>query len=128
MKFEEVFLEYQNLKQNLLDRKQAIIKRNLEDITRLDSELVVIIDKIKKIDISNNDFTKEEKEQLKSLGKEIKKLEENNEMLIKHSLDVINNTLSGIFNIIIKDKNTYNSKGLNCNEDETPFSSIVEEA
>ncbi len=128
MKFEEVLLEYENLKQNLLDRKQAIIKRNIDLISKLDNELVVIADKIKKFDISNNNFTDEEKAQLKTLGKEIKKLQENNEILIKYSLDVINNTLSGILNIIYKDKNTYNSKGLNCNGDETPFSSIIEEA
>ena len=128
MKFEEVLSEYKNLKQNLLDRKQAIIKRNIEVITRLDEELVVIADKIKKFDILNNNFTEDEKKELKTLGKEIKKLEENNETLIKYSLNVINSTLSGILNIINKDKNTYNSKGLNCRGDEIPFSSIIEEA
>lgn len=129
MNYEEIYNEYKKIKDNLLARKNAIIKRNLEEIYRLDEELITISEKIKSYDLKNNNFTQEEKQSLKNLASEIKQLEENNEILINHSLGVIKNTLSGILNIIQKDKNSYNSKGLNCqNEDESPLSSIIEEA
>ena len=129
MKFEEVYSEYEKLRNNLSSRRTAIIKRNLEEIGRLDEELIVISEKIKAFDLKNNNFTEKEKESLKTLASEVKNLEENNEILINYSLNVINNTLSGILNIIQKDKTSYNSKGLNCqNEDENAISSIIEEA
>ena len=129
MKFEEVYSEYEKLRNNLSSRRTAIIKRNLEEIGRLDEELIVISEKIKAFDLKNNNFTEKEKESLKTLVSEVKNLEENNEILINYSLNVINNTLSGILNIIQKDKTSYNSKGLNCqNEDENAISSIIEEA
>ncbi len=129
MKFEEVYSEYEKLRNNLSSRRTAIIKRNLEEIGRLDEELIVISEKIKTFDLKNNNFTEKEKESLKTLVSEVKNLEENNEILINYSLNVINNTLSGILNIIQKDKTSYNSKGLNCqNEDENAISSIIEEA
>ena len=43
MKFEEVYSEYEKLRNNLSSRRTAIIKRNLEEIGRLDEELIVII-------------------------------------------------------------------------------------
>ena len=129
MKFEEVYSEYEKLRNNLSSRRTAIIKRNLEEIGRLDEELIVISERIKTFDLKNNNFTEKEKESLKTLASEVKNLEENNEILINYSLNVINNTLSGILNIIQKDKTSYNSKGLNCqNEDENAISSIIEEA
>ena len=129
MKFEEVYSEYERLRNNLSSRRTAIIKRNLEEIGRLDEELIVISERIKTFDLKNNNFTEKEKESLKTLVSEVKNLEENNEILINYSLNVINNTLSGILNIIQKDKTSYNSKGLNCqNEDENTISSIIEEA
>ena len=129
MKFEEVYSEYERLRNNLSSRRTAIIKKNLEEIGRLDEELIVISERIKAFDLKNNNFAESEKESLKTLASEIKKLEENNEILINYSLNVINNTLSGILNIIQKDKTSYNSKGLNCqNEDEDTISSIIEEA
>lgn len=129
MKFEEVYSEYERLRNNLSSRRTAIIKRNLEEIGRLDEELIVISERIKAFDLKNNNFTEKEKESLKTLVSEVKNLEENNEILINYSLNVINNTLSGILNIIQKDKTSYNSKGLNCqNEDENAISSIIEEA
>ena len=129
MKFEEIYSEYEKLRNNLSSRRIAIIKKNLEEIGRLDEELIVISERIKAFDLKNNNFTESEKESLKTLASEIKNLEENNEILINYSLNVINNTLSGILNIIQKDKTSYNSKGLNCqNEDENTISSIIEEA
>ncbi len=129
MEYEEIYNEYKKIKDNMLERKEAIIVRNLEKIYKLDEELIEITEKLKTYDLKDNNFTSEEKQNLKDLVSEIKKLEENNEILINHSLGVIKNTLSGILNIIQKDKNSYNSKGLNCqNEDESPISSIIEEA
>jgi hypothetical protein len=60
---------------------------------------------------------------------EIKTLQENNEILIKHSLNVINNILSGILNIAQNEKTSYNAQGKGCQDSESlDISSITEEA
>ena len=131
MNFEKIYNTYFKLKENLALKKEAIIKKNLDELTKIDEELVVLCEQLKTFDIQKlgQDFTKEEKEKLKELGEEIKKLENNNEILIKHSLDVINNLMSGILNIAKKDISSYNSKGMNCaNTDSLGISSITEEA
>ena len=131
MDFEKVYSVYEELKENLLQKHDVIIKKNVEELSRLDEITYVIIDKIKKFNLDKepNDFTLEQKQKLKSLGLEIKKIENNNEILIKHSLNVINNLLSGILNIVQSDKNVYNAQGIECTPDETlDISSITEEA
>ena len=81
------------------------------------------------LSLANNSFSEDEKENLRKLGEEIKTLQENNEILIKHSLGVINNILSGILNIAQNDKCSYNSRGLGCQDSESlDISSITEEA
>jgi len=131
MDFEKVYSAYEELKENLLQKHDVIIKKNVEELSRLDEITYVIIDKIKKFNLDKepNDFTLEQKQNLKSLGLEIKKIENNNEILIKHSLNVINNLLSGILNIVQSDKNVYNAQGIECTPDESlDISSITEEA
>ena len=131
MDFKTVYETYEELKENLVQKHDSIIKKNMEELNRLDEMSCVIIEKIKKfnLDTEPNSFTDEEKQRLKDLGQEIKKIEENNEILIKHSLDVINNLLSGILNIVQSDKNTYNAQGIECTADESlDISSITEEA
>ena len=131
MDFDKVYSAYEELKENLVQKHDVIIKKNVEELSRLDEACYVIIDKIKKfnLDSQTNDFTEEQKNRLKELSLEIKKIEENNEILIKHSLNVINNLLSGILNIVQPDKNIYNAQGIECTIDETlDISSITEEA
>ena len=131
MNYNDVYAAYSELKEILLKKHDVIIKKNLEELNSLDEATIVAIEKIKKFNLENtqNSFTEEEKENLRRLGREIKKIEENNEILIKHSLGVINNILSGILNIVQSDKNSYNSKGIGCTDSESmDISSITEEA
>ena len=129
MNYDEVYDTYLELKNALEGKKQAIIKRNLEELSRLDENLTVLCQKIEKFDLKNSSkaFTDEQKENLKKLGEKIKHLEENNEILIKHSLDVINGLLSGILNIVNND-DSYDAKGKSCSSDDLEISSITEEA
>ena len=131
MDFDKVYETFEELKENLIQKHDVIIKKNVEELSRLDEACYVIIDKIKKfnLDSQTNDFTEEQKNRLKELSLEIKKIEENNEILIKHSLNVINNLLSGILNIVQPDKNIYDAHGTSCTIDESlDISSITEEA
>ena len=129
MNFEEVYGAFLELKEILITKKEVIIKKNLEVLNSTDEAMVVALERIKKYDILNNNFGEEQKESLKKLGKEIKILQENNEILIKHSLDVINNILSGILNIAQNEKTSYNAKGIGCQDSESlDISSITEEA
>ena len=131
MNYSEIYQIYSNLKKNLALKKNAIVKRNLDELHRIDEELIVLCEQLKTKDIKEafKTFTDDEKNQLKELALEIKKLENNNEILIKHSLDVINNLMSGILNIAKQDISSYNSKGMNCTTtDILGTSSITEEA
>lgn len=120
--------------QNLLSiKKEAIIKNDIEILTKTDEEIVVIFEDIQKTNLKEEiEFLNEnEKAEIKKIVQEIKKAENDNEILIKHSLDVINGLLSGILNIAQNENHShsYNSKGENCVDDEAyRISSITEEA
>ena len=129
MNYSEVFSAFEELKRILVEKKEAIIKKNLELLNSTDEATIVVVEKIKKYDLANNSFSEDEKENLRKIGEEIKILQENNEILIKHSLGVINNILSGILNIAQNDKCSYNSRGIGCQDSESlDISSITEEA
>lgn len=129
MNYEEVKNSFLELKDILIKKKEAIIKKDLENLSSTDEAIMVIIEKISKYDILNNNFDENQKQELKKIGDEIKVIQKNNEILIKHSLDVINNILSGILNIAQNDKASYNSKGKGCQSNESlDISSITEEA
>ena len=131
MIYSEVFEAYKELEENLAQKKEAIIKKDLEKLNSLDENLKVLVEKINKFDLKNspNTFSDEQKAELRQLGEKIKVIEENNEILIKHSLGVINGLLSGILNIAQSEMNSYNSKGMSYSDDESlDISSITEEA
>lgn len=131
MEYTEVYAAYCELKEILTKKHDVIIKKNLEELNKLDELTIITIEKIKKFNLENtpNSFSDEEKESLRKLGKEIKEIEENNEILIKHSLGVINNILSGILNMVQSDKNSYDAQGKGCiNNESLDISSITEEA
>ena len=131
MEYSEVYAAYSELKDIVERKREAIIKKNLEDLNNLDEATLITVEKIKRfnLDTTPNSFSDKEKEDLKKLGEEIKKLEENNEILINHSLGVINNILSGILNIVQSDKNSYDAQGKGCiNQESLKISSITEEA
>ena len=129
MNYNEVYNTFLELKEVLKTKKEAIIKKNLEVLNSTDESIIVLLEKIGKFDIQNNDFSQNEKDDLKKLGEEIKILQENNEILIKHSLNVINNILSGILNIAQNEKTSYNAKGVGYQDSESlDISLITEEA
>ena len=130
MVFEEVYNTFSELKKVLEEKKQAIIKKDLEKIATCDEMSLALCEKIQKYNLDKeNDFSQEQKASLKALGGEIKVIQENNEILIKHSLDVINNILTGILNIAQNEKNSYNEKGIGLkNSESLDISSITEEA
>lgn len=129
MEYNEVYATFLELKEVLLNKKEAIIKKNLEVLNSTDEAVIVLVEKINKFDLQNNSFSEDEKQNLKKLGEEIKVIQENNEILIKHSLNVINNILSGILNIAQNEKTSYNAKGAGCQDSESlNISSITEEA
>lgn len=131
MDYGEVLKAYSDLKELTLQKKQAIIKKQSEELNKIDEETIVLCEKISKFDLKNNTnlFSEEQKQELKKLGEEIKVIQENNEILIKHSLGVINNILSGILNVVQSEKNSYNAKGMGCTDNESlDISSITEEA
>ena len=86
MNYSEVYNIFLELKDVLLAKKEAIIKKDLEALNICDENSIILVEKIGKYDILNNQFLQDEKEELKKLGEEIKKIQENNEILIKQQL------------------------------------------
>ena len=133
MNFNDLKENLSKLKNLLSIKKEAIVKNDIETLTKTDEDIVVIFEEIKKVDLkeATKSLTDSEKAQIRQLSQEIKKLENDNEILIKHSLDVINGLLSGILNIAQNEtySHSYDSKGKNCvDEDTYRISSITEEA
>jgi len=131
MEFQEVYSVYSELKNTLEEKKQAIIKKDIEKLGKIDEICIGLCEKIKKVNIEDfeKNISQNQKEQLKELATKIKEIEESNKILIEHSLGVINRTLSGILNLVQPDKSSYNSKGASCCNDESlDISSVVEEA
>ena len=129
--YKEVLDTFSELKDLLEAKKEAIIHKNLDDLAKIDENIVIISEKIAKFDLNKmqETFSDEEKQELKKLGERIKVLQENNEILIKYSINVINNILSGILNIAANDSTSYNAQGKSCTDNETlDISSITEEA
>ena len=75
MNYSEIYQIYSNLKENLALKKNAIVKRNLDELHRIDEELIVLCEQLKTKDIKEifKTFTDDEKNQLKELALEIKK-------------------------------------------------------
>lgn len=130
MNFNDVIKVFTDLKNVLFEKKQAIIKKDMDKLAQIDEETAVLCQQIAKFKLEENQdlFSDDEKKQLKQLGEEIKNLTQNNEILIKHSLGVINGILSGILNIAQKEKNSYNSRGQGTNDESMDISSVIEEA
>ena len=130
MSYQEIYQIYSKVKENLILKKDAIVKKNLDDLYKIDEQLLVLCEQLKTFNIKEifQNLTSEEKIHLKDLAKEIKILENNNEILIKHSLDVINNLMSGILNIANKDISSYDEKGQSSKQDYSNTFSITEEA
>ena len=83
---------------------------------------------IAKFDFDKYNLKETEKNELRTIAKEIKELNKNNEILINHSLNVINEMLSGILNIAQSEKSSYNEKGIKTNQKSLDISSITKEA
>ena len=129
--YQEVLETFNELKSLLETKKDAIIHKKLDELAKTDENIIILSKKIEKFNLEEmqKTFSDEQKQELKKLGSRIKVLQENNEILIKHAIGVINNILSGILNIAANDKSSYNSQGKSCTDNETlDISSITEEA
>lgn len=129
--YQEIYSLYKELKTLLERKKEALKSRNLDELSCVDEECLVINEKFKKYDLKNvlESFNDEQKAELKKIADEIKVIQEHNEMLINHSLNVINNTLAGIINIVQSDSTSYNAQGkTQGDKDGLNISSITEEA
>ncbi len=128
MTFDEIYSTYKLLKENLIEKKQSIIQKDLEKMQVLDENMIQLCETIAKFDFDKYNLKETEKNELRTIAKEIKELNKNNEILINHSLNVINEMLSGILNIAQSEKSSYNEKGIKTNQKSLDISSITKEA
>lgn len=129
--FEEVKQKYIELKELLEHKKQVLIKKDVEELARIDEKLICLYNDIKVVHTHKSElnFTQEEKDQLNNLAQVINQTQKDNEVLILHSLSVINKLFEGILNITSSGKDEYNRLGKKNQTNEfVDISSITEEA
>ena len=128
--FEKILEIYLTIK-NLLEKKQqALIKKDLEMLASCDENLICAYNEVKNIYENKDKFTlsDEQKKQLNEITAQIGHLQKNNEVLITHSLNVINKIFEGILNITSAKNADYNHLGKKNQENCLDISSITEEA
>lgn len=128
--FEKILEIYLTIK-NLLEKKQqALIKKDLEMLASCDENLICAYNEVKNIYENKDKFTlsDEQKKQLNEITARIGHLQKNNEVLITHSLNVINKIFEGILNITSAKNADYNHLGKKNQDSGLDISSITEEA
>lgn len=128
--FEKILEIYLTIK-NLLEKKQqALIKKDLEMLASCDENLICAYNEVKNIYEQRDKFTltRGEKDELNKITAQIGQLQKNNEVLITHSLNVINKIFEGILNITSAKNADYNHLGKKNQDSGLDISSITEEA
>lgn len=128
--FEKIKESYISIKTLLEQKQRALVEKNLEELTSCDEKLICAYNEIKIIYERKDEFSlnKEQKEELRALSEQIGKLQKNNEVLIAHSLNVINKIFEGILNISSAKNADYNHLGKKNQDNTLEISSITEEA
>ena len=128
--FDKIKEIYLNIKALLEEKQKALIEKNLETLATCDEKLICAYNEIKIIHDRKNEFSLDEnqKKELRELSEQIGKLQKNNEVLITHSLNVINKIFEGILNISSAKNADYNHLGKKNQDSTLDISSITEEA
>lgn len=128
--FEKIKESYINIKTLLEQKQRALVEKNLEELTSCDEKLICAYNEIKIIYERKDEFSlnEEQKGELRALSEQIGKLQKNNEVLIAHSLNVINKIFEGILNISSAKNADYNHLGKKNQDNTLEISSITEEA
>ncbi len=128
--FEKIKEIYINIKTLLEDKQKALIEKNLEMLASCDEKLICAYDEIKAIYEKKDEFelNQSQKKELNEITERINKLQKDNEVLITHSLNVINKIFEGILNISSAKNADYNHLGKKNQDSTLDISSITEEA
>ena len=128
--FEKIKESYITIKTLLEQKQEALIKKDLEGLANCDEKLICAYNEIKVIyeHKENLNLTQEQKNELNEITATIGQLQKNNEVLITHSLNVINKIFEGILNITSAKNADYNHLGKKNQENCLDISSITEEA
>ncbi len=128
--FEKIKESYISIKTLLEQKQRALVEKNLEELTSCDEKLICAYNEIKIIYERKDEFSlnEEQKGELRALSEQIGKLQKNNEVLIAHSLNVINKIFEGILNISSAKNADYNHLGRKNQDNTLEISSITEEA
>ncbi|HIS74778.1 TPA: hypothetical protein IAA86_07140 [Candidatus Galligastranaerophilus intestinavium] len=128
--FEKILEIYLTIKNLLKKKQQALIKKDLEMLASCDENLICAYNEVKNIYENKDKFTlsDEQKKQLNEITAQIGHLQKNNEVLITHSLNVINKIFEGILNITSAKNADYNHLGKKNQDSGLDISSITGEA
>lgn len=128
--FEQIKKIYIDLKELLELKKKALINKDIETLTSSDEKLICMYSEIQAVYEQKDkiSLTNAQKQELVELSEIIGKLEKNNEVLITHSLNVIDKIFEGILNITSSKNADYNYLGKKNQGTSLDISSITEEA
>jgi len=140
----------ENLEKQLTDKKESLIKGDIDAMLRADTELEKYNSAIEKLeeerkklypehsalsDIIENIEDKNSADNLSGMREKfLSKLEtvrhknNLNEELIRHSLKIVDSSINSIINMFVPENSSYNHKGLFEGESTQAISSVVHEA
>lgn len=128
--FEQIKEIYINFEDLLENKKAALIKKDLDSLVSIDEKLICIYNQIKVISEQKDEINLStgQKEELNKMSENIGQLQQDNEVLITHSLNVIEKIFEGILRITSSAKGDYNHMGKKNQGTNLDISSITEEA
>lgn len=152
-KLEEILEEelkiYQDIEKGVIEKKEVLIKGDMEKLAQIDVELENHAGLVKKleaqrIELSNNknlntlfesykaqnvEITKALtlKEKIEIMAKNIKKINDINAELIKHSLQLVESSIGIIIKALVPEINAYDSMGKKGKNKNFIMSSVVQD-
>jgi len=125
------------LEKYISEKKDFLIKGDIENLIKTDIELEKYNSAVKKLDEKRIELNMDEnpleiknlKQQLKEKLVNIEKQNNINDELIKHALKIIESSVLSITKVLVPESTSYNNRGEIIKEENTPtISSIIHEA
>lgn len=146
---------YSKLEQYILDKKDSLIKGDIDKLKNIDFELEKYSNVVEKLELKRSEInsktgnenltlkeiinrieSEEQSQKLSNMRSKLKNLVSNiqkqnriNALLIDHSLKLVEHTVVSIANVLIPESSAYNNMGkIKSNTNKEGVSSIIEEA
>lgn len=147
---------YSSIQKSVTDKREILVRAKIEELKDIDTKLIEqatelekvllkrrqtsldmgatnitlkeLIEKTKDIDKAQSERFSEKKEKLKDITVQIKKINEINTALVKHSLLIVEKSIKAIMNVAVPETSSYGMNGKAKKNINSDISSIIQEA